>query len=185
MTNAFSKHVELPECRPRTWQRPVAMKTNTDVKGIYMDTMCYWNAVKNQQGVFKHLKLKRVCGSVAFNGWWEYGGAKYTLREFRERPQDSHCWLEDAEGNVYDYCQPSWDFYARSNGHAGKLPLGVEFRGVSKAALKAEGLTYKAAPANAQAFLLNWADESGVLMSMIIDECQWRPQAIREDLCGF
>ena len=185
MTNAFSKQAESPEMpeRPRTWSKP-AMKTNYDVKGSYMDKFCYYNALKNQRGVFSHLNLKRVFGSTAFNGWWEYGGAHYTLRDFKDYPSDSHCWLEDAEGNVYDYCQPSWHYYARNNGHPGKLPLGVEFRGVSKPALEALGLSYQPAPADAQAFLQRWADSpKNAFMATIIEG--WQPSPIPEDLCGF
>ena len=169
MTNAFSK------------LRPV-YKINLDVRGSYHDCWCQWNALQNLEKFGK--PLKRVFGSVAFNGWFEYGGPTYTLKKFQENPRDSHCWLEDKDGNVYDYCQPSWLAYAIQNKHFGKLPLGVEFRGTSKKELQAQGLTYVPAPADAQNFMHGWVSRHvPSWKSMHLGE--WRPEPINEEHCGF
>jgi hypothetical protein len=195
MTNAFSTPVKdtslinYEQCSAFAFRggngkaQTIIKKQNLDVLGSYNDSMCYWNAEKNLATVFADCGLKRVCGSVAFNGWFEYGGLRHTLKDFKAAPNDSHCWLEDDEGNVYDYAQPSWDYFARVNGHEGKMPLGVEFRGMSKEWLKANNLHYVPAPANAQAFLLNWADKSSIMKMMA--STPWTPAFLHEKLCGF
>lgn len=164
MTNALSK----PEA-----EKPIVM-------GKYHDSCCYWNAEENMKTAFKHLNLKRVCGSVGFNGWWEYGGKRHTLRNFMRNPSDSHCWLEDDAGNVYDYCQPSWAYYCHMNGVKPDIPLGVEFRGLSKKELKEMNLEYVAAPEDAQKALLAWANEprSDVMKALVASP--WVPREVAQ-----
>ena len=130
MTNAQSKLIVVP-------------LPTSNVKGVYRDGFCYFNAEHNRVHVFKGLGLKWVAGGLAINGWWEYGGKKgHDYRKWG----DSHAWLEDAEGKVYDFCQPSWATFCSIGGcNPAGLPLGVEFCGLSKDVLLEMGLEYSPA----------------------------------------
>ena len=179
MTNAMSHLVTAQVLSKRV------LKVNTDVKGIWHDMACYWNAEFNRVNAFKSLSLKRVCGSIAFCNWFEYGGIDYNLKKFQTKPNDSHCWLEDADGNVYDYVQPSWLWFAKTNGHDGKMPLGIELRGVSKDSLRAQNLWYVPASNEVQKFLLAWADKGSSYCSDFDCNIPWWPQPIDETIAGF
>ena len=161
------------------------MTTNTDVLGSYTYKTCYWSAERNAETVFADKALKRVCGSLVLAGVWAYGSAN-PKHNYKSNPSNSHCWLEDAEGNVYDYCQPSWDYEVRQaidDDNHGKayLPLGVEFRGASKAHLKTLGMEYIPAPEATQKWLFDWASKAGVMMRMMAS-VPFTPVAIRSDI---
>jgi hypothetical protein len=64
---------------------------------------CYYNAYYNKKYVKEWRNLRVVVGSLGINGHYEYGGKKHTDKEYYKNPFDSHCWLEDENGNVYDY----------------------------------------------------------------------------------
>ena len=112
------------------------------------------NAFFNKNLAFKHLNLHQVAGSVAYNGWWEYGGANYTLAKFKQNPADSHSWLEDDEGNIYDYTF-AWNCECAviNKGSRGAMKVG-ELRKVSPTDAAALGLTYKKADSKSMDFLL-------------------------------
>jgi len=180
MTNAFSKMV--------AWVVDALameeMTINKDVKGLYSDGMCFFNAEHNRLNAFKHLGLKWVVGGVGMNGWFEYGGKKgYKYDNWN----DSHAWLEDAEGKVYDYCQPSWAYYCRMNGASTDLPYGVEFRGVSKQELRDMGLDYCPAEPKHQRRIRERAfnpvmSTVGIMMSLVEG---WKPQPLRRSVAGY
>lgn len=115
-----------------------------DVLGSYPQDMCFYSAEYNRITAFKERNLRWVVGGVGMNGWFEYGGKEdYDYARW----QDSHAWLEDEEGNIYDYTQPCWAYYCSVNGvNPEGLPLGVELRGVPKATLRRLGLQYVPAP---------------------------------------
>jgi hypothetical protein len=151
---------------------------NDDVIGSYTYKTCYWNAEKNAETVFKDKGLKRVCGSLVLANAWAYGSPN-KKHNYKKNPSNSHCWLEDAEGNVYDYCQPFWDFEVRQvinpkDDDTPYLPLGVEFRGASKNSLKALGMEYIPAPEATQQFLFAWAKEGDWMMKMLAS-MPWKP----------
>lgn len=178
MTNAFSKMAEAV----RQWPTPSAKTINKDVRGTYNDGMCYYNAEYNRLHAFKHLGLKWVAGGLGMNGWFEYGGKKGF--NYKQKWNDSHAWLEDSEGRVYDYCQPSWNYYCSANGVAPDgLPLGVEFRGVSKDELKEMGLEYIPAPAKEQKMIQERAFQTKDLMMSFMGG--WTPSPILESLAGY
>jgi hypothetical protein len=154
---------------------------NKDVQGLYSDGSCYYNAEYNRLHAFKSLGLKWVVGGLGMNGWFEYGGKKGF--NYSQKWNDSHAWLEDADGNVYDYCQPSWAWYCSANGVSDKLPLGVEFRGVSKDELKKMGLEYVAAPAKDQKMIQERAFRTKDLMMCLTRG--WTPQPIKASLAGY
>lgn len=158
---------------------------NDDVIGSYNYKTCYWNAERNLETVFKDDGLKRVCGSLVIANAWAYG-SPYKSHNYKKNPSNSHCWLEDAEGNVYDYCQPFWDYEVRDalnihDNDTAYLPLGVEFRGASKKSLKALGMDYIPASEASQKFLFAWAEEGSWMMKMLAS-APWKPVAIRSDI---
>ena len=121
----------------------------------YYCNFCYQNAFVNKNFAFKHLNLRQVAGSVAFNGWWEYGGPKYDFAKFKQNPRDSHSWLEDDEGNIYDYIY-EWNRQCAviNTGSYGKMRVG-ELRKVSLADAASMGLTYKKADPKSMKLLLD------------------------------
>ena len=119
----------------------------------YVIRDCYFNAHINQGIIFKALNLKKVMGSVAFNGFWEFGGENHTLADFMKDPADSHCWLEDEEGNIYDYCYEHYLWVAKVRTGSTKGMRVGEIRKVSHHEARLRGLTYKAASPDAQQWL--------------------------------
>ena len=140
MTNAFSK---LGGFAPR----------------IYKDGQCYLNADFNQAGAFKELGLRVVYGSLGLGGWFEYGGKDWGVAEFSRKPSDSHAWLEDWEGNVYDYAHSSWSEVASIRGAPVRWQDNTEFFGEPKKDLARMGLTYLPASKEAQAVIRAYAEK--------------------------
>lgn len=115
---------------------------------------CLHNAYLNQQGIYKNLDLKIVVGSIAYNGHWEFGGKGWTLMDFINSRRgktswDAHAWLEDADGNIYDYIQNEDNLVSII--HTGK-PLKVSglVEKAPKAELETAGVSYEAADEQAQ-----------------------------------
>ena len=83
---------------------------------IYEEQRCWYNAIINANAyrnvygldlkwVVGALKLHSSKGCVGSNGFMNYDGT-FTLRQpedLEEHWDDTHAWLEDDEGNVYDY----------------------------------------------------------------------------------
>ena len=161
MTNAFSKIQPDPSL-----SYPLEAKQG----------LCYFNAFHNQRGRYKHLNLKVVIGSLGLAGHFEYGGKKHTRADFYANPFDSHAWLEDAEGNVYDYIFPFYAFCARTTGGKNPtFPTDWEILGVSKKDLEAEGLEYVPAPKLARADII----ENVVAMAKARGYDSWVVKGIR------
>ena len=102
---------------------------------IYADNMCHSNTRINRKNAYKHLNLKIVGGGLGLDGWFEFGGKDWKLKDYLKKPTDIHFWLEDEEGNVYDYIQKSWNLVAKIRGVYSKFP-NVEIKGMSKAEIK-------------------------------------------------
>jgi len=112
---------------------------------------CYLNANINRNLAFKHLALKPVYGSLGLNGHFEFGGRNHSAADFFKNPMDSHCWLEDEDGMVYDYIFPEYAEAAETWGKAVTFPTDFHLQGWSKADLKElYGLEYIPAPIKAQ-----------------------------------
>lgn len=112
----------------------------------YKSNNCFINAYINSRHALKHLGLKYKIGALGLNGWFEYGGKNWTKKDYFKKNDgsycfDAHAWLEDSEGNVYDYVFESYDSVAKIRTKKGLEFLG-EIRGVSKAELKSKGLEY-------------------------------------------
>jgi hypothetical protein len=103
---------------------------------------CYFNAAKNRVRGYKHLNLHWVCGSLGLAGHFEFGGKNWGVADFRKKPADSHAWLEDDEGNVYDYIFDRYAEFAETWGKKPRFPTSWCVEGISKEDLKAEGLEY-------------------------------------------
>jgi hypothetical protein len=122
----------------------------------YFHNQCYFNNYINVRNAYKDRGLKLVSGSLAFNGWFEYGGRHWTKADFAAKMKpystDSHSWLEDADGNVYDCITDGMQFVSvtRTGKRLGRKGV-VE--GVSKADLAKDGLEYVAADRDTQAML--------------------------------
>lgn len=121
----------------------------------YKKGYCFLNAYINSRHAYKDLGLKLKLGSLGLNGWFEYGGKNWGKADFFKTHQpgswtfDAHAWLEDAEGNVYDFCFKHYDWVCEVRG-VGKLKIQGLIEGKSKADLEALGLSYVTADAEAQ-----------------------------------
>lgn len=77
-----------------------------------VERKCFFNALINNLNYFKHLNLKFKCGYVKIFKL-EYGFKHLINSNWCEVKDtliqgDIHCWLEDADGNVYDHIQEGW-----------------------------------------------------------------------------
>jgi len=116
---------------------------------VYKSGDCFINAFINKRNAYKDKDLKMVFGSVAFNGFFEYGGKDWGLKEFEARHTsgsycwDAHAWLEDKDGNVYDKFFTFYNYSALINtGKVTAIPNNALFEGVSKTKAKALGVEY-------------------------------------------
>lgn len=122
----------------------------------YYQNQCYFNAYINKKHHYKGKNLKLVIGSLGFYDWFEFGGKEWGMLEFALRlntdSSDSHCWLEDEQGNIYDYIFK--DYNRISKKRTGKvLPyLGI-LEGKSKEWCQSKGLTYLPASKEVQRML--------------------------------
>jgi len=143
MTNAHSKLLSDVAKPERTH---FSVETNYLVMDrSYTFSNCYMNAVMNNVTAFGG-KLKVVLGSLGMAGHFDYGGKTWGPNEFKRKPLDSHAWLEDDDGNVYDFIFPEYDTNARFWGKKPTFQSPWEILGISKADLAEEGLEY--VPAN-------------------------------------
>jgi len=124
----------------------------------YKKGNCFLNAFINKRNHYKSKNLKLVFGSLGLNDWFEYGGSDWSTKEFAAKHTpgthifDAHAWLEDTDGNVYDFCFDWYDGVSRTRT---KKPLGISglIEGVSKAELQTKGLTYLPADKATQAYM--------------------------------
>lgn len=125
------------------------------LQGVYKNNYCQYNTYHNKFHTFKDLNLKIVGGAVGISGWFEYGGKSWKMKEYKQKPTDIHFWLEDKNGNVYDYIQPHWNWVAKTRGVDYNFP-NVELLGVSKGEIKRlYGIEYIPAPIKTQKYCYN------------------------------
>lgn len=124
---------------------------------IYAEGYCYANAYINRLHYYKEKKLKMVYGSLGVNGFFEFGGKDWKKEQFQAKIDgfrtDSHCWLEDEEGNVYDCLFKEYDAWAIVRTCRRMKRRGI-LEGVSKAELLRDGIEYVPAPLDAQIALV-------------------------------
>ena len=119
----------------------------------YKSGNCFINSFINKRHTYKDKDLKLVIGSIGFNGWFEFGGKDWKLKDFLKRHEvgsvcwDAHCWLEDAEGNIYDFAFEDYSEVARIQTRKPIRHHGL-IEGQSKAWCEERGLTY--VPADAE-----------------------------------
>jgi hypothetical protein len=114
---------------------------------------CYWNAEYNKEELEKESgrKLKIVYGSLGLNGFFEFGGRDWDVKDFYPNPFDSHAWLEDSDGNVYDYIFDLYGRWIASRKIKVSFPTSCLIRGASKKQLKEQfNIEYIPAPLIAQ-----------------------------------
>jgi len=133
---------------------PVGAKHPEGVKLplTYKHGYCPINAFINSRHAYKDKNLKIVIGSLGVNGWFEYGGKNWGMEEFQRKMEDVHFWLEDKNGNVYDFLferYSLWSVIRTGN----KLRRTGILEGVSKNELKSIGIEYIPAPTEAQMML--------------------------------
>jgi hypothetical protein len=124
----------------------------------YQFGLCYYNACSNHSIYEKQTKkkLKLVIGSLGLNGHFEYGGKNYTAHDFLVKPFDSHAWLEDKDGNVYDFLFQEYADIAKLWNKEVTFPTEHEIIGVSKKTLKQKyKLEYIKAPRSSQRDIWN------------------------------
>ena len=112
-------------------------KLNPKLKTSYTPKsgFCFLNAKKNQKLLeAQGISCRVVAGSLGLNGHYEYGGKAYTLKDFKKAPTDSHLWVEDDDGNVYDYIYDWYGECAMAWGKKVTFPFG-EIKGMDKGTL--------------------------------------------------
>ena len=116
------------------------MTDNLFISNNWKSGQCYLNAEKNKSHFESKLnkKLKIVYGSIGLNGHFEYGGKNYTDNDYFKKPFDSHAWLEDKDGNVYDFIFSKYADYAKYWGKKVTFPINTLIYGASKQQLKNE-----------------------------------------------
>jgi hypothetical protein len=121
---------------------------------------CFFNAFINKRHYYKDKKLKMVIGSVAFNDFFEFGGRHWGLKDFGESHPagtaiwDAHAWLEDDDGNIYDYIFPHYNFCAVvQTGEKMKVADDTLWEGISPSDAKALGVEYVKADKDTQAMI--------------------------------
>jgi hypothetical protein len=123
----------------------------------YIPGGCYLNAYVNKLNHYKDRKLKIVCGSLGINGFFEFGGKNWKKKQFQDKINgnrtDSHCWLEDEEGNVYDNLFLDYNFWVLLRTRKPMKRYGI-LEGVSKEELARDGVEYVPAPVDAQIALV-------------------------------
>jgi hypothetical protein len=97
-------------------------------------------------------------GECYYNAHYEYGGKKHTDKDYKARPLDSHCWLEDDDGNVYDYFFNNYNEIAMIWTKKGIMSPQV-IEKAPKDRLRLFGLDYIPASAKAQRTVLDSAIE--------------------------
>ncbi len=122
----------------------------------YKSNNCYLNAFFNSRHHYKHLGLKLVIGSFGINGWFEFGSPAYKKADFAKMMKgissDSHCWLEDADGNVYDFLFPKYNYWCKIRTRRPMKRKGL-LEGVSKAELARDEIFYIPADKETQTML--------------------------------
>jgi hypothetical protein len=112
----------------------------------YKKDNCFINAYINHRNHYLDKKLHIVFGSFAINGWFEFGGKNWTKKDFIKNmtgtyTTDAHCWLEDDDGNVYDYIHEGYDFWVKIRTNKPMKFSGL-VEGMSKADLLGKGIEY-------------------------------------------
>ena len=130
----------------------IVEKSKKALRGVF--GQCYINAYINKTNIYKHLNLRVVFGSLGLAGHFEYGGKYHTAKDFYKNPFDSHAWLEDDDGNVYDIIFPQYRDIARFFGKNPTFPVNWEVAGISKEDLLEEGLEHIPAPKTARADII-------------------------------
>lgn len=122
----------------------------------YTSGNCFFNAYINKRHYYKGKNLKLVIGSVSFNGFFEFGGETWGLKEFVARHShghiwDAHAWLEDEEGNIYDKIFSFYNYSAKVNtGSELKVATGTVWEGISPQQAKKQGVVYVKADKDTQ-----------------------------------
>lgn len=139
---------------------------------------CYINAYINMRHHYKDKSLKLVIGSLGINTWFEYGGKDWTKKDFQKKlmgfRSDSHCWLEDSDGNIYDFLFSEYEDWVMINTRRKMKRKGL-LEGVPKAELARQGVQYVPAPKDAQEmlFLATFKHMKETHDSLISGKCSW------------
>jgi hypothetical protein len=116
----------------------------------YKDGQCFFNAFINKRHTYKDKNLRYVIGSVSFNGFFEFGGKTWGLADFVKKHTpgcppawDAHAWLEDDDGNIYDYIFPHYNCCAvLQTGSKMKVADNTLWEGISPSNAKKMGVEY-------------------------------------------
>lgn len=119
-------------------------------KYMKAEKSCFLNAFVNQKNYYKDKNLKLRIGVMKRFGQLMYPDCPKTEQECEEqyakyKAFSAHCWLEDEDGDVYDYWH--MDFcYVNKDGD----PVEFRLEGASKEDIKEQGYEYIQFPQNIQ-----------------------------------
>ncbi len=146
----------------------------------YYHGQCFLNAYINKNNYYKNKNLRLVVGGFSINGWWEYGGKRWTTADYKRKTtsagSDSHCWLEDEDGNIYDNIFEDYNWWAKiRTGAPARYTGAVE--GWSKAKLKRMGIEYSEAPIEAQHHILSCVKQRNMFLYSMLRKGKAFPAA--------
>ena len=167
---------------------------------IYYESHCFINAYLNKRHHYKNKNLKYVLGSLAFNGWCEYGGKDWKKDDFFKKHTapisfDAHAWLEDEEGNIYDCIFPHYNYCAYVNtgkpmeidGRLMELDEQFVLEGVPKSQCEAYGLNYYPADKETQTaiFIKMYPFLRSTEEKLQSGKCEWQNGRLAERFTDY
>jgi hypothetical protein len=102
---------------------------------------CWYNAILNREGTFRDAGLRMAIGGLTANGVSIYGHPNPADKRYAKKPNDSHAWLVDAYGRIYDHIHAGVTLVVQLSQKVPTFPEG-EIRGETPEALAAKGLVY-------------------------------------------
>jgi hypothetical protein len=134
----------------------------------YEQRNCFWDAYINQQRLARAgIKAKIVCGSLGFRilrhvhypagDHWLFGMAGSKYKYFVENPTDSHVWVEDEDGGVYDFFHEEYLEDYKRHGLTIGVRGGCAIDGIQKSELRnTYGMIYEAADRKTQDYIWSY-----------------------------
>jgi hypothetical protein len=142
---------------------------------------CWYNSVYNlNQGPFRDAGMRMVVGALRVNGVSVYGYKNPDDRRYQTYASNSHAWLEDNYGRIYDYIHDGVHLVVQLAQKVPTCPVG-EIRGRTPAELKALGLDYIPATGDARAAIIGYLwTTAGWIASDILGGYRVRTETMRE-----
>jgi hypothetical protein len=118
---------------------------------------CYYNAFRNKEKMEELFKRKfyvRI-GGLGLSGWFEYGSKDPHDKNYKSKPNDSHAWLETADGFIVDFTFKRYADVCDVWGLPIKFPIKKMVCGTRETLKKKYGLEFVPTTMSNQEYILN------------------------------